>query len=185
MLTNKLSGKIEYGRAYQFGRLEGNFLYVAECSSVQMPDAKSFPKLIAEHERLFGSNILNSVATDKGYYSHENHLLLERKQVQEIGLQRPQRSLRAPPNNTPFEIMQKLYNRRAGIEGLIGHLKHGWQMGRSRMRSDTTTLSAGYCAVLGFNLRQLIRYLSRKARPRSLQSTQKDPPLNEFYRLLT
>ena len=55
--------------------------------------------------------------------------------------------------------MERLYNRRAGIEPLIGHLKNGWQMRRSRMKSDQTTLSAGYSSVLGFNLRQLKRNL--------------------------
>ena len=57
-------------------------------------------------------------------------------------------------------VVEKLHNRRAGIEPLIGHLKQGWQMGRSRMKSDPTTLSAGYSSVLGFNLRQLKRYLT-------------------------
>lgn len=33
-------------------------------------------------------------------------------------------------------------------------------MGKSRMKSDETTKSAGYAAVLGLNLRQLSRYIS-------------------------
>jgi len=33
-------------------------------------------------------------------------------------------------------------------------------MGRSRMKSDETTKSAGYCSVLGFNLRQLTRHVT-------------------------
>ncbi len=52
----------------------------------------------------------------------------------------------------------KLHNRHAGIEPIIGHLKHGWQMGKSRMKSDATTLSAGCSSILGFNLRQLKKY---------------------------
>jgi IS5 family transposase len=52
-----------------------------------------------------------------------------------------------------------LEDRRAGIEPLIGHLKRGWQMGRSRIKSDKTTESSGYCAIIGFNLRQMVRYL--------------------------
>ena len=55
-------------------------------------------------------------------------------------------------------MKQKLYCRRAGIEALIGHAKQGGQLDRSRMKSDRTTLSAGYASVLGFNLRRLTRY---------------------------
>lgn len=60
-----------------------------------------------------------------------------------------------------------MHDRRSGIEPLIGHTKHGGQMGRSRMRSDETTKSAGYAAVLGFNLRQLTRYVMGGVRPKN------------------
>ena len=53
-------------------------------------------------------------------------------------------------------------NRRAGIEPLIGHAKHGGQLGTSRMKHDDTTLAAGYGAIGGFNLRQLLRHLLGK-----------------------
>lgn len=76
------------------------------------------------------------------------------------------RTLNAAPETTPWSIRQLLHNRRAGIEPLIGHTKHGGQMGRSRMKSDETTKSAGYTAVLGFNLRQLARNLAGEVRPK-------------------
>ena len=60
------------------------------------------------------------------------------------------------------EIHARLVNRRSGIEPLIGHAKHGGQLGRSRMKQDETTLAAGYGAVGGFNLRQLVRHLLGK-----------------------
>jgi hypothetical protein len=46
-----------------------------------------------------------------------------------------------------------------GIDPVIGHAKHGGQLGRSRMEQDETTLAAGYGAIGGFNLRQLVRHL--------------------------
>ena len=46
--------------------------------------------------------------------------------------------------------------------GLIGHAKQGGQLGQSRMKTDDTTLAAGYAAIGGFNLRQLIRHLLGK-----------------------
>jgi hypothetical protein len=45
-------------------------------------------------------------------------------------------------------------------------------MGKSRMKSDETTKSAGYCAVLGFNLRQLTRHVAGEVRPKSEKMTQ-------------
>ncbi len=53
-------------------------------------------------------------------------------------------------------------DRRSGIEPLIGHAKQGGQLGQSRMKRDETTLAAGYGAIGGFNLRQLVRHLLGK-----------------------
>lgn len=39
-------------------------------------------------------------------------------------------------------------------------------MGRSRMKPDETTKSAGYAAVFGFNLRRLARCLVGEVRPK-------------------
>lgn len=82
----------------------------------------------------------------------------------EVYLPRAQRKFNKPPDNSlPPEKITMLSNRRAGIEAMIGHIKHGWQMRRSRMKLDQSTESAGYCAVLGFNLKQMIRYLTGEA----------------------
>lgn len=153
--------------AFQLGRIGGNFLVVGQCTSVYMPDAQSLPAMLSLHQRLFGPGVLASVATDKGYYSYKNEQLLIKSGVADIQLPRPERALDAPPETTPWPIRQELHDRRAGIEPLIGHTKQGGQMGRSRMKSDETTKSAGYTAVLGFNLRQLTRYLSGEVRPKN------------------
>ena len=60
------------------------------------------------------------------------------------------------------EVHARLADRRAGIEPLIGHAKQGGQLGQSRMKTDDTTLAAGYSAIGGFNLRQLLRHLLGK-----------------------
>lgn len=90
--------------------------------------------------------------------------MLERAEVEEIYLPRLNRMLNAPPEKTTGPIRQLLHDRRVGIEPLIGHLKQNGQMGRSRIKSDETTKSAGYCAVLGFNLRQLTCHVAGEAR---------------------
>ena len=66
------------------------------------------------------------------------------------------------PKPLKKECEEKLVNRRSGIEPLIGHVKQGGQMGRSRMKSDNTIEASGCTSVLGFNLRKLIRHQKDK-----------------------
>jgi transposase, IS5 family len=165
----KLNKKLEFGRAYQLGRIGGNFLFVGPCVNLQMPDAQSLSLMVYTHEELFGQHTLASVATDKRYYTYTNEQLLIQMNVTDIYLPRPRRELNAPKETTPFATRLTLHNRRAGIEALISHAKSGGQLGRSRMKSDNTTLSAGYTSVLGFNLRQLIRYLAGEVRPKNVK----------------
>lgn len=154
----KLGKRYEFGRAFQLARLTGNFLIVSQCTSVTMPDKKTLLNVICEHQSLFQNQALNSVATDKGYYSHRNLNCLIEHGVKQIGIQRPDNSTKPHHQGLSLDEQTVLNNRRAGIEPLIGHAKHKGQLGRSRMKSDKTTESSGYSAILGFNLRQLIRH---------------------------
>ena len=97
---------------------------------------------------------------------YDNERQLEKMGIQAIQLPRPAGTLDAPKEKTPGPIRQLLHDRRAGIEPLIGHTKHGGQMGRSRMKSDQTTLAAGYASLFAFNLRQLVRNLMGEVCPK-------------------
>lgn len=151
----------EFGRVFQLGRIKGNFLFVMKSTSLRMDDKQSFISMVAEHAALFGEGTLKSASADKGYWMAKNQRELARRGVKEIGLQRPSniKSRAGLPNK---EIQEQLRDRRAGIEPLIGHAKHGGQLGKSRMKSDAATLAAGYGSVLGLNLRQLIRHQAGK-----------------------
>ena len=130
---------------------------VTECSSVQMDDKTSLPLIIEAHQNLFDKAKINSVSTDKGYYSNKNEKLLVKNGVTEIGIQRPHNIKKSHPKPITKDREVELVNRRSGIEPLIGHVKHGGQLGRSRMKSDKAIECSGYTSVLGFNMRQLIR----------------------------
>ena len=82
----KINKGLEFGRAYQLTRIEGNFLIVGECNSVRMPDPVVFPQLIVEHQELFGKQTLKSIATDKGCFSQSNEIMLKEAGVEEIEL---------------------------------------------------------------------------------------------------
>lgn len=75
--------------------------------------------------------------------SLENQILLQKQNIPQIYLPKPQRTLNAPSIELNNASREQLHGRRAGIEPLIGHAKHGGQLGRSRMKSDLTTLAAG------------------------------------------
>lgn len=159
----KMNKACQFGRQFQIGRVGGNFLFSMPNSSLQMVDPAHIKSMIAEHIQTFQTPI-ESISTDKGYYSKANEQLALDFHIEQVGIQRPVRKLIRPPDNpTTHEQLQQLYKRRCGIEPLIGHLKRGWQMGRSRMKSDRTTEASGFASILGFNLRQLSRYLTDHA----------------------
>ena len=151
----------EFGRVFQLARIKGNFMFVLESTSIRMNDKLSLVPLLNEHHALFGEGILKSVSADKGYWSSKNLKAAARLNVSDIGLQAPSniKNTKLLPTK---ETQEKLRDRRAGIEPLIGHAKHGGQLGKSRMKSDAATLAAGYGSICGFNLRQLIRHQGGK-----------------------
>ena len=155
---NKKAKGLQFGRSHQLGQLKGKFIIIGHSDKVRMEDHASLPVIIEQHQQLFGLKTLNSVATDKGYASKENRNILIDAGVREIGMQL--QGIKEQPVLIDIETTTKLKNRRASIEPLIGHLKHGWQMGKTRMKTDESCLSSAYASVLGFNLGQLMRYQS-------------------------
>ena len=162
----KIGKDKEFGRVFQLGRIKGNFMFVLASTTLRMEDKHSFIPMLAEHSSLFGEGTLKSIATDKGYWKAKNQRELTKLGVVESGLQRPG-NVKSCEGLPSLEVQKRLRDRRAGIEPLIGHAKHGGQLGKSRMKSDVATLAAGYGSVLGLNLRQLIRHKSGKMKKAS------------------
>ena len=158
----KLAKGLQFGRAFQLGRIGGNFFLVAPCTSVRMEDKASVRPMISAHQKVCGQDVLASCGMDKGYYSHANHQYLQSlAELKECCLQQPGLDI-SRRGEDAAETYRRLVNRRSGLEPLIGHAKQGGQLGQSRMKTDETTLAAGYGAIGGFNLRQLIRHLFGK-----------------------
>lgn len=121
----KLHKNYEFGRAYQIMRLGGNFAMVLGKTDVRMHDKYSIDKIIKMHQDYFGANAIESATTDKGYYSSGNEDLLLMAGVKEVGIARPGNIKKQPLHSA--EIVEKLQNRRSGIEPIIGHIKHKGQ----------------------------------------------------------
>jgi IS5 family transposase len=143
----------EFGRVFQVGRIEGNFLVAYTSNSLRMEDKIYFQDIIQEHETIFQGVSIETITTDKGYYSKENVALTREVSGNADGIQRP-----ANVKDQVEEGHQKesLYCRRSGVEPVIGHAKN-FGLGKSKMKSDGATLASGYRSVLGFNLHQLKR----------------------------
>lgn len=148
-LTKGKAGKPrEFGREYQIGKIGGNFVISTHSAKVRADDKNAAPPMLDLHGELFGTD-LESFSADKGYQSKFNETAVAEKTHNfHLGYEYEDQS---------EEDFHRLYNRRAGIEPIIGHIKRGGQLGKSRMKSDTATLAAGYGAMLGFNLRQMMR----------------------------
>lgn len=146
----------QFGRVYQLVRIGGNFILPLSAKEVRNEDKKSIEPMLEEHKNVFGAGKLQSLGTDKGYYSAHNVKAAEVAGVEEIAIQYPI-NLNNPPTDLSEDKRIELRNRRAGIEPLIGHVKH-WGLERSRMKSDSSTEASGYRATIGFNLHQITRH---------------------------
>ena len=122
-----------------------------------MSDKLFLEQLIQEHYAIFPGLYFRhlSVTADKGYYSYYNQCFIKEMTGNADGIQRPANV----KDQVSGPQKQELFNRRAGIEPLIGHLKNNFGLGKSRMKSDRATHSAVYRSVTGFNLHQLVRCL--------------------------
>ena len=154
----KLGKDCEFGRVFQVGRIQGNFLVAYTSTSIQMGDKESLIPVLTEHQHIFGKDVLESVTTDKIYYTRENVKYVKEHTGNADGIQRPANV----KDRVEGPQVKELYNRRAGVEPLIGHAKQ-YGLGKSKMKSDEATLASGYRSVAGFNLNQLTRYLGGKA----------------------
>ena len=112
------------------------------------------------------SGSFQSVTTDKGYYSRANVKYVEECTGNADGIQRPANI----KDQVQGPQKQELYNRRAGVEPLIGHIKR-FGLGKSKMKSDRATLSSGYRSISGFNLHQLMRGITKNMKNQGLDGT--------------
>ena len=158
VMKGKLGKDKEFGRVFQLGRIGGNFLVPYTCTSLRRLDKECLPQILQEHGAVFPKTPLESVSvtTDKCYHSDYNVHFVEEMTGDADGVQRP---VNIKNQVKDLRKKQELYNRRDGIEPLIGHAKN-FGLRKSRMKSDEATLASEYRSVTGFNLHQLIRNLS-------------------------
>jgi transposase, IS5 family len=149
----KLGKPHEFGRVFQLGRVEGNFLLIGKSKTIRESDKSAIGPMIYQHSLVFGPKTLSSIGGDKGYASKKNIRSAKAAGIKEVAIQQPHSTKNGRLEHSP-ERKVEVENRRAGIEPLIGHCKQKGLL-RSRMKSDSTTESSAYRSVMGFNLRQI------------------------------
>ena len=150
-ITKGKAGKErEFGREFQIARLAGNFVIASKMDALRANDKNSLAAMVETHQSLFGEATIESLTADRGYESEANHQACSAIPDYHLGYHYEDQT---------EEDFHRLYSRRAGVEPVIGHIKKGGQLGISRMKSDQSTFAAGYAAMAGFNLRQMMRSL--------------------------
>ena len=88
------------------------------------------------------------------FWSNSNIVACLESEIKEIGIH-PRGNLNWLVND---EDIERLKNRRASTEGIIGHVKVRG-MGKSKMKSDDATLLEGQRAILSLNLSRFTKDL--------------------------
>lgn len=158
MVTCIRKGKIgklnEFGRKWFVAKLKGNYAFgFSPEENVRLDDSKSLKIGIDQFKDIFNSTP-DSVTGDQGFWSEDNIVACLEAEVEEIGIH-PRGKLNWLVND---EDIERLKNRRASTEGIIGHAKMRG-MGKSKMKSDKATFLEGQRSIFSLNLSRFTKDL--------------------------
>jgi len=144
--------KYEFGEVWQIGRLDGNFCFgMFNDKDLKYKDSTAIEDIL-EKIVLNIDTIPTTIAADRGYWSECNINAVDSLGISQQGLHpKGKQSWRV----TDPDLVEKLINRRAGIEPIIGHLKR-LGLGKSRMRTDRGTRAEGARSFIAFNIRKIL-----------------------------
>ena len=158
MVTCIRKGKIgklnEFGRKWFIAKIKGNYAFgFSSKDNIRLEDSESLDIGLAQFNEIFNS-LPDSVTGDQGFWSNSNIVACLESEIKEIGIH-PRGNLNWLVND---EDIERLRNRRASTEGIIGHVKMRG-MGKSKMKSDEATLLEGQRAILSLNLSRFTKDL--------------------------
>lgn len=146
----KESKKYEFGNKSSIVKTKVSGIIVGALGFKDNPyDGHTLDPQLEQTERLTGK--LPKVAVvDRGYRG--------RKQVKAVDILSPKK---LPANATAYlkQKMRKLFRARAGIEPIIGHLKHDHRMARNYLSGNIGDNMNTMLAAMGFNLMKMLKRL--------------------------
>jgi transposase len=158
MVTCIRKGKVgklnEFGRKWFVGKVYGNYAFgFSPKEDIRLEDANSMGIALKQFKDIFDS-APDSVAGDQGFWSVDNINDCKKFEVKENGINpRGQKEWLVEKSE-----IERLRNRRASVEGIIGHAKMRG-MGKSKMKSDDATLLEGQRSILSLNLSRFTKDL--------------------------
>jgi IS5 family transposase len=161
MVTCIRKGKVgklnEFGRKWFVAKIQGNYAFgFSPKGNVRLEDSVSLDIGISQFKEIFKTTP-SSIAGDQGFWSNENLVSCLENEIEEIGIH-PRGKLNWLVND---EEIERLRNRRASTEGIIGHIKMRG-MGKSKMKSDAATFLEGQRAILSLNLSRFTKDLAEE-----------------------
>lgn len=159
IVRGKIGKTVEFGLQWGIARLKGGFLLATMGNNRHdVVDTRFALRAVDDATTLFGK-VPEAYAYDRGGYSSENVIALQKRGVKHVGL--------APRGRAKWAVAdsmkEKLVNERAQVEGGIGTIKHRkYGFNRPAARSAAMMGVCGQRAVLGFNLNKLVRGLARR-----------------------
>ena len=149
----KIGKPVEFGRKWVINAYRGGYVLLTAPNNPKMSDQECVWESLSLHQEVF-DHTPHSYATDRGMWGQPNLELCLNAGIEHIGIQ--PRGKAQPLVGR--RVLQKLSNRRVGIEARIAHLKTRG-LGRSRMKSDMGDLISGYRSALSYNLSLLMNDL--------------------------
>src|SRR5262249_20668161 len=157
IVRGKIGKTVEFGLNWGIARLRGGYLLATLAKHRnELHDHRYAMRAVEGHITLFGKPP-RDYAYDRGGYSPKYVRALKELGVKNVAL--------APQGNAKWEVSgrtkEKLINERARVEGGIGSIKSNrYGFNRPGAKSAPMMGACGQRAVLGFNLRKMVRDLA-------------------------
>jgi IS5 family transposase len=154
IVRGKAGKSVEFGLKWGINRIGGGFVQGFLINNGEHSSDKKFcMEAIKEHEAALGE-VPKVYGFDRGGYSKKNIKQAKRMGVKHVGI--------APQGKAEWAVSKTMADRikreRAQVEGCIGTIKSPiYGFNKPNARSVQAMATYGHRAILGFNLRKLIR----------------------------
>ena len=154
IVRGKAGKAVEFGLKWGINRIRGGFLQGFLIGDGKNASDTTFAiEALRVHERTFG-HMPETYGYDRGGYSEANIKRAKKMGVKNVGIAPKGQAKWAIPDS----LKQKVVNERAQVEGGIGTIKCSrYRFNKPNARSTQAMATYGHRAILGFNLRKLIR----------------------------
>jgi transposase, IS5 family len=149
----KLNKAVEFGRTMQLVQDSSGVILHYEVHQGSPNDRTQMVSLVRKTKKSLGIKP-KELAADRGYYSAENVLQLNKAKIEKVAIPKVGRLSRTEKRHQRTKWFRRLQRFRCGIEGSISMLKRKFSLGRVLAKgSQATAIWTGW-AIFSYNLWQ-------------------------------